>query len=744
MGVRGSTLIGKAQPDERLLHFTSWDMAGIIALKERHAHDLGHQFALGVKQFAMLLELDENDAKSIFREVFDTDRNSLVDSFEIISCLAMLSMMSIKEKVDFIYSLYDFNGSGDITMDEMTILMRTLVTGCAKMDKKISPPSTEEVERLTVKAFNTADKDADGEISKYEFDEFCFSHPMCKDFLDYWCGNVNQVVLADKEVFVDAAFPPAGASLYENIAIPPSGMLPVSTVEWLRPNQFCPDTPTLFSDGPLANRFCPGPASNKWFLSALHIVASNFSLIKNLFVHTGQEDHGRYCFKFFKEGTWVNAVVDDYLPFNRMGLPLFTQGEDRNEIWAMLVEKAYAKIHGGYESIIEGTVEYALRDLTGGIATANDTNKDPKFQEKVSQGKFWLALKKELKNGVVGCSSTTPAVVTNDVGDVQVTNRMGIVIGLGYSVLETLEINEKRLKLIKIGNPWGTGDFTGDWGNTSPLWEEDLEVARAARRNPKVVDSSSFWMTQSDFVRIFNVQYFCKVLPEEWQTVRRTSTFPANGGGCVNFPTWVQNEQILIDVEDDTEVVVTLTQEDDLYHKDRPKGSKISRPYLGVICHRHNFGDVDLGSTKKLMTMRSSTIELMSSFSNARDVTMTGELPIGQYAVVPQTFDPDAGCKYWITVQSRERINIYAGSEIDFDKKYLDKDLEGDNEMEQDLAKASAPHGHGIEEANQIVALQAASKMIADLTIMARDLREKKISLEKRVQELVLASSKLQ
>ena len=123
---------------------------------------------------------------------------------------------------------------------------------------------------------------------------------------------------------------------------------------------------------------------------------------------------------------------------------------------------------------------------------------------------------------------------------------------------------------------------------------------------------------------------------------------------------------------------------------------------------------------------------------------MTGELPIGQYAVVPQTFDPDAGCKYWITVQSRERINIYAGSEIDFDKKYLDKDLEGDNEMEQDLAKASAPHGHGIEEANQIVALQAASKMIADLTIMARDLREKKISLEKRVQELVLASSKLQ
>lgn len=157
------------------------------------------------------------------------------------------------------------------------------------------------VERLTVKAFITADKDSDGEISKYEFDQFCFSHPMCKDFLDYWCGNVNQVVLADKENFIDTSFPPIAASLYENISTPPSGMVPASTVEWLRPSHFCPDSPTLFSDGPLANTFRPGSSANKWFISALNIVASNFSLIQNIFVHTGQESHGRYCCKFFKE-----------------------------------------------------------------------------------------------------------------------------------------------------------------------------------------------------------------------------------------------------------------------------------------------------------------------------------------------------------------------------------------------------------------------------------------------------------
>ena len=99
MGARGSTLIGKAQPEPRLLPFTSNDLADIVSIQKRHRHDLGSSFALGPKQFAMLLQIDEKDSQGIFREVFDTDRNNLVDAFEAIACLAMLSKMAIKEKV---------------------------------------------------------------------------------------------------------------------------------------------------------------------------------------------------------------------------------------------------------------------------------------------------------------------------------------------------------------------------------------------------------------------------------------------------------------------------------------------------------------------------------------------------------------------------------------------------------------------------------------------------------------------
>jgi len=65
---------------------------------------------------------------------------------------------------------------------------------------------------------------------------------------------------------------------------------------------------------------------------------------ERLFVHTGQESQGRYCVRFFKEGTFVNVVVDDQFPFNRAGQALFCTASDRNEIWPMLVEKAYAKV----------------------------------------------------------------------------------------------------------------------------------------------------------------------------------------------------------------------------------------------------------------------------------------------------------------------------------------------------------------------------------------------------------------
>ena len=62
------------------------------------------RFALGRRQFASLLQEGEGEGDSL-HILFDTDKNGLVDAFEVIAALTMLSAMTIKDKIDIIHSL---------------------------------------------------------------------------------------------------------------------------------------------------------------------------------------------------------------------------------------------------------------------------------------------------------------------------------------------------------------------------------------------------------------------------------------------------------------------------------------------------------------------------------------------------------------------------------------------------------------------------------------------------------------
>lgn len=60
-------------------------------------------------------------------------------------------------------------------------------------------------------------------------------------------------------------------------------------------------------------------------------------------------------------------IVDDRLPTEvGTGEWLLSRSEDQTELWPNILEKAYAKLYGGYDKIEGGKVSYVLAELTGG------------------------------------------------------------------------------------------------------------------------------------------------------------------------------------------------------------------------------------------------------------------------------------------------------------------------------------------------------------------------------------------
>ena len=100
-----------------------------------------------------------------------------------------------------------------------------------------------------------------------------------------------------------------------------------------------------------------------YFLSVLSVLAENPSRILSLFVNDKVNDYGVYAIKICKNGEWKEVVVDDRFPCFQ-DEPAFSKAHG-DELWVLLLEKAWAKIHGSYERIEAGFAENVLRDLTG-------------------------------------------------------------------------------------------------------------------------------------------------------------------------------------------------------------------------------------------------------------------------------------------------------------------------------------------------------------------------------------------
>ena len=147
------------------------------------------------------------------------------------------------------------------------------------------------------------------------------------------------------------------------------------TTSRLRWDRLPPSVPLVTDYGFRAADLTQGGVGDCWFMSALAVVAERHDLIARLFAAgTTRNAAGCYCVQLFLDGEWTSVLLDDMLPmtetprraalaFDGLAFCRCSSADGRQQLWASLVEKAYAKAHGSYQAISGGMVAEALLEL---------------------------------------------------------------------------------------------------------------------------------------------------------------------------------------------------------------------------------------------------------------------------------------------------------------------------------------------------------------------------------------------
>lgn len=84
---------------------------------------------------------------------------------------------------------------------------------------------------------------------------------------------------------------------------------------------------------------------------------------------------GIYVMRFSKNHEWRYVIIDDRFPVYKGNMQLvFGKCASPDELWVPLIEKAYAKLHGCYQTLISGFIDDGLADMTSMVCEKRHTH----------------------------------------------------------------------------------------------------------------------------------------------------------------------------------------------------------------------------------------------------------------------------------------------------------------------------------------------------------------------------------
>ena len=192
-------------------------------------------------------------------------------------------------------------------------------------------------------------------------------------------------------------------------------------------------------------------------LAALASLTQNERLFKRVVPPSQSFDAGHYNgmfhFNFWQNGEWTPVVIDDRLPTTKDGRLLYLSSASGDEFWSALLEKAYAKLCGGYKALQGGSFGEAISDFTGGVPELID------LQSEQRAGDLYDLMSEATWRGcLMGCSILTCKDNNGPTGQTLTNN---LVQNHGYSITGFSKPN----RLVRLRNTWGDLEWNGAWAD---------------------------------------------------------------------------------------------------------------------------------------------------------------------------------------------------------------------------------------------------------------------------------------
>jgi hypothetical protein len=326
---------------------------------------------------------------------------------------------------------------------------------------------------------------------------------------------------------------------------------------------------TVFANGATSNDIVQGAVGDCFFIGAVSALASctaqKLNPTQRLFVFSDVEN-GIYGVMWAKNGGWEWVIVDDWVAVSQDGRgnvwPQYACPGTAPELWPLIIEKAYAKIHYCWDSIDGGWSREALEDLTGGMGYTLDL----KSQHRYTHGGRDFNNFKELCDDsltILGCAVGYHVTSVGGAGRAGEQGAMeGLFKGHAYSVIKFAVTSDGK-GFVRVRNPWGNeAEWTGAYSDNDKEWRYNPHHKRELK--PEFKDDGAFWMTWDDFRYIFTdidvVRFFpyeqvalCMFGISQRNDLKAENTYILKVGGNVS------------------NVVISLGQDDQRTHKSHTK-----------------------------------------------------------------------------------------------------------------------------------------------------------------------------